>query len=84
MATSPASDMRTSQAFLDELRKLGWIDGQNVTIEWKVTEGRIQRFDEIAAELVRAGTDVIVAPNPNSVLAARRNRVGPHRDGEHT
>jgi putative ABC transport system substrate-binding protein len=71
MATSPPSDTRTSQAFLDELRKLGWIDGQNVTIEWKITEGRIQRFDEVAAELVRVGTDVIVAPNPNSVLAAR-------------
>jgi putative tryptophan/tyrosine transport system substrate-binding protein len=72
LTTSPPADNRISQAFLGELRRLGWVEGQNVTIEWKVTAGQIERFDTLAAELVRTGADVIVAPNPNATLAARR------------
>ena len=72
LATSPPSNTPSWKVFLDELRKLGWVDGQTVTIAWKITEGQIQRFDEMAAELVRGEADVIIAPNPNSVLAARR------------
>jgi putative tryptophan/tyrosine transport system substrate-binding protein len=72
LATSPPSNTPSYQALLGELRRFGWIDGQTVTIDWKITAGQIERFDELAADLVRTGTDVIIAPNPNSVLAARR------------
>jgi putative ABC transport system substrate-binding protein len=71
LATGGPTDL-FSETFLNELRKLGWIDGQNVVIDWKPTKGEAQRYDELVAELVRAEADVIVAPNPNAVLAARR------------
>jgi putative ABC transport system substrate-binding protein len=72
LTTGPPSSSRALQAFLEELHRLGWIDGRTVSIEWKVTAGQVDRFEAFAGELVGAGTDVIVAPNPNSVLAARR------------
>jgi putative ABC transport system substrate-binding protein len=72
LATSPPSNTPSWQVFLEELSKLGWIDGRSVTIDLRVTAGQIDRFDELSAELVRADVNVIVAPNPNSVLAARR------------
>ena len=45
-------------AFDDELRKLGWIEGSNLTIERRALEGRYER----AAELVRSRPDLIVGP----------------------
>jgi putative ABC transport system substrate-binding protein len=72
LTTSIPSESRAAQAFITELRRLGWVDGQSVSIEWKVTAGQIERFDALARELVAKGTDVIVAPNPNAVVAARR------------
>jgi putative ABC transport system substrate-binding protein len=72
LTTSLPSESRTAQAFVGELRRLGWIDGESVSIEWKVTAGQIDRFEALARELVVAGADVIVAPNPNTVIAARR------------
>jgi putative ABC transport system substrate-binding protein len=72
LATTPRSETDSWQLFVAEMRKLGWGDGQTVTIDWKITAGRIERFEALAAELVGAGADVIVAPNPNAVLAARR------------
>src|SRR6185436_1254420 len=43
------------------LRALGWIEGQNVIIERRYTEGSIERAPQLAAELVRLNVDVIVA-----------------------
>ena len=47
-------------AFVQGLRELGWIDGRNVTIEYRWAEGRNERFAEIAAEFVLLKVDVIV------------------------
>jgi ABC-type uncharacterized transport system substrate-binding protein len=60
-----------SQIFSSALRELGWIDGQNVLVDWKLSGGQAQRYDELAVDLVRAKTDVIIAANPNAALAAR-------------
>ncbi len=49
-------------AFEDELRKLGWIEGQNLVIERRALEGRYERVVEIAAEVVRSRPDLIVGP----------------------
>ena len=49
-------------AFDDELRKLGWIEGSNLTIERRALEGRYERASELAAELVRSRPDLIVGP----------------------
>ena len=49
-------------AFDDELRKLGWIEGSNITIERRPLEGRYERVSELAAEIVRSKPDLIVGP----------------------
>src|SRR5439155_13428248 len=41
-------------------RELGWIEGRNLTIEYRWAEGRSERYNEIAAEFVRLKVDVIV------------------------
>jgi putative tryptophan/tyrosine transport system substrate-binding protein len=50
-------------AFDGELRKLGWIEGSNLTIERRALEGRYERVSELAAELVRSKPDLIVGPS---------------------
>ena len=59
------------EAFLSGLRQLGWIEGQNLVIEYRWAEGRVERLPGLAAELVRANVDVIVAPAGSAVLAAK-------------
>jgi ABC-type uncharacterized transport system substrate-binding protein len=47
-------------AFVTRMRELGWIEGRNFTIEYRWSEGRPERYAEIAAEFVRLKVDVIV------------------------
>ncbi len=47
-------------AFVARLRELGWVDGKTVAIEYQWSEGRTERYAEIAAEFVRQKVDVIV------------------------
>ena len=54
------------------LREAGYVEGQNVAIEWRDPEGKPERFDDLAAELVRLKADVIVASNPAATFAAKR------------
>src|SRR4051794_1437580 len=49
-----------TQAFLQGLRELNWIEGQNVAIEWRLAEGQFQRLPALAAELANIKVDVIV------------------------
>jgi putative tryptophan/tyrosine transport system substrate-binding protein len=49
-----------TDAFVTQLRELGWIEGRTVTIEYRWTEGRPDRVAEMAAEFVRRKVDVIV------------------------
>ena len=58
-------------AFLRTLRELGWIDGQNLIIEYRWAEGNVERLPGLAAELVRNKVDVIVAPAGSAALAAK-------------
>jgi putative tryptophan/tyrosine transport system substrate-binding protein len=57
---SPAGRMNR-EAFLQGLRDLGYIEGQNIIIEYRMADGRIERLPELAAELVRLNVDLIVA-----------------------
>jgi putative ABC transport system substrate-binding protein len=54
----PAS--RVVRAFVQELRSLGYVEGQNLILERRSAEGRFDRFDDIVAEVVRFKPDVIV------------------------
>src|SRR5262249_57655012 len=55
------SPVSTDEAFLQGLRELGWIEGQNIFIEWRYAAGSSDRLKEFAGELVRLKVDVIVA-----------------------
>ena len=59
-------------AFLAGFRQLGYVEGQNIAVEWRLAEGRFDRLPELAAELVRLNVDVILAPGPPYVNAARK------------
>ncbi len=59
------------EAFLRTLRGLGWIEGQNLIIEYRWAEGDVDRLPGLAAELVARKVDVIVAPAGSAALAAK-------------
>jgi putative tryptophan/tyrosine transport system substrate-binding protein len=61
-----------TDSFLQGLRDLGWVDGQNVIIERRNAEGREERLPALAAELIHLKVDVILAAGgPASLNAAR-------------
>src|SRR5262249_11777177 len=61
-----------TEAFVQRLRELNWIEGRTVSIEYRWAEGRTERLIEIAAELVRLKVDVIVTQGGAAVLAAKQ------------
>ena len=58
------------------LRELGLVDGQNVRIEFRMAEGKIERLPDLAIDLVRANVDVIVAGGPLPAVEAARRATG--------
>ena len=60
------------EAFRQELSKLGWIEGKNITIEYRFAEQKNERVPELAADLVRLKVDLIVVTSPPPALAAKR------------
>jgi putative ABC transport system substrate-binding protein len=72
LANSTASGSTVlSEAFWQEIRKLGWIEGKNITIEYRFTEGENSRLPELAADLVRLKVDLIVVTGTIAALAAK-------------
>src|SRR5262249_6215343 len=59
------------EAFRQGLRDLGYVEGQNIVIEWRSAEGKFERQGELAAELVRLKVDVIVSSGPTMTRAAK-------------
>ncbi len=59
------------KAFLQELSKLGWIEGKNIAIEYRFAEGKIDRLPEIAADIVRLKVDLILVTGTGLALAAK-------------
>jgi len=60
------------EAFRQELSKLGWIEGKNVTIEYRFAEQKNERLAELAADLVRLKVDMIVVSSALPALAAKK------------
>jgi hypothetical protein len=71
------------EAFRQEMGKLGWIEGKNITIEYRFAEQKPERLPELAADLVRLKVDLIVVTAGPPVLAAKgSNDYHSHRDDE--
>jgi len=70
-AQSAVPEQRRLEAFRQGLRALGYIEGQNLVIEFRHTDGKFEQLPEVAAELVRLKVDVIVANTTNAALAAK-------------
>jgi putative tryptophan/tyrosine transport system substrate-binding protein len=68
----PSSSPYLLAAFQQGLRKLGYIEGENLFIERRYAEGLEERLPQLAAELVRFGVDVIFAIGPPQALAAAK------------
>ena len=54
------------------MRELGYIEGQNVTIDYRFANGQVERLPELATELARLKVDVIVTPNTPAAMAAKQ------------
>ena len=67
-----ASTSGAVEPFRDGLRELGWVEGQNIVIEYRFAGGRHDRLPDLAAELVRLKVDVIVA-GPSQFAVAAKN-----------
>jgi ABC-type uncharacterized transport system substrate-binding protein len=68
-----ASDSTRSEAIRLALRELGYVEGQNIAIEYRYTEGKRDRGPELAAELVRLKVDVIVIAGADPLIRAAKN-----------
>ena len=71
--TDPAGESARSEAIRLALRELGYIEGQNIAIEYRYTEGKVDRVPELAAELVRLKVDIIVVAGGNRMIRAAKN-----------
>ena len=72
-AFDPAIESARSEAIRLALRELGYIEGQNIAIEYRYGEGKFDRLPELAAELVRLKVDIIVAAGANRTIQAAKD-----------
>lgn len=71
-AVSAAADAPRLEAFRQGLRDLGYIEGQNMIIEYRHAGGGFERLPELAAELVGQKPDVLVGVTTNAAQAAKK------------
>jgi len=72
MSGSPEPRRAVLEAFREGLRDLGYVEGKNIAIEYRYSEGRDERLPELAAELVRLKVDIIVTSGIPPPLAAKK------------
>jgi putative tryptophan/tyrosine transport system substrate-binding protein len=68
---SVSSDSARMEAFRQGLRELGYIEGNNIVVEYRYAEGKLDRLNELAAALVRLKVDVIVTAGPVATRSAK-------------
>lgn len=72
LTVSPWSSSMFPRLFPGALREFGYVDRQNIMLEWRSAEGKRERLADLAAELVRLRVDVIVAPSNLEIVAAKQ------------
>jgi putative tryptophan/tyrosine transport system substrate-binding protein len=69
----PARESSRAEVIRRALRDLGYIEGQNIAIDYRYAEGKRDRFPELAAELVRLKVDMIVVTGGGPLIRAAKN-----------
>src|SRR4029453_7165041 len=69
---SPSDTSPYLDAFRQGLRELGRVEGQNIVIDYRFSEGRFDRLSDLPAELVRLKVDIIVAATTPAAVAAKK------------
>ena len=72
-AADPTRESARSEAIRQALRELGYIEGQNIAIEYRYAEGKRDRQPELAAELVRLKVDIILVTGAEVLVQAAKN-----------
>ena len=73
IGADPARESTRAEGIRLALRELGYIEGQNIAIEYRYAEGKPDRVPELAAELVRLKVDIIVVAGGDPVVRAAKN-----------
>ena len=71
-ASTAAAEKSRTDAFVQRLGELGWIEGHTVAIEYRWGESRTERFPEIAADLVQLQVDIVVVTSTAAALACKQ------------
>jgi putative ABC transport system substrate-binding protein len=71
-STSASTGAHNFEAFREGLRELGYVDGKNITIEYRWAEGKLERLPELAAGLVNLKVDLIVVASGQAATAAKQ------------
>ena len=72
LGASPATAGHLAQAFVQGLRELGYVESQNITIEYRWAEGKLERLPDLVADLIRLKVDVIVSSTSPAIRAAKQ------------
>ena len=71
-SSSPTTSPHLLEAFRQGLRERGWVEGQNIVIDYRYAEGRYDRLPDLVTELLRLKVDVIVVSPAPSAAAAKK------------
>ena len=72
-SSDPITESTRSEGIRQALHDLGYVEGQNIAFEYRYAEGKLDRFPELAAELVRLKVDIIVVAGGNTLIRAAKN-----------
>ena len=70
--STAANEAVTLKPFFDEMRQLGWIEGQNIDYDWAVADDQQQMLPQLANEMVARKPQLVYAPPLSAALAAQQ------------
>ena len=71
-STSASTGAHNFEAFREGLRELGYVDGKNITIEYRWAEGKLERLPDLAAGLVSLKVDLIIVASGQAAMAVKQ------------